>query len=127
MKGRFKTDIAHAKGLGSAHSGSHHWLAQRFTSVLLVVLITWMLYIISCTAGLRMSEVIEVVKKPYNVLAISLFAITAFYHATLGMQIIIEDYTQHRMARLTMLYGVKILSIVTAAALVVAMFYLMTL
>lgn len=127
MQGRFRTDIAKAKGLGAAHDGVHHWLAQRFSSVLVTILMIWMVLIIFCIAGKPFSEVIEIIKKPCNVLAISLFVVSTFYHANLGMQVIIEDYINCRIMRLCFLYGTKIVSIVTASAVVVAMFYLMTL
>lgn len=126
MQGRFRSGISKAKGLGSAHDGMHHWLAQRFSSVLVAVLMAWMVTLIVCTVGKPFSEVIEIIKKPYNVLAVALFTISSFYHADLGMQVIIEDYINCRAMRLFLLYSVKILSIVTASAVVVAMFYLMT-
>lgn len=127
MSGRFKTDIARAKGLGAAHHGIHHWLQQRFTAILNLVLFVWMLCILHHISGREFSEILELIKKPYNVMAVSLFAISVFYHATLGMQIIIEDYAHCRALRLVLLYGVRIVSLITATAVVIAMFYLMTL
>ena len=32
------TSIGKVRGLGSAHSGSHHWLLQRFTAIGLLLL-----------------------------------------------------------------------------------------
>lgn len=124
---KFRSDIAKAKGLGAAHDGVHHWLAQRFSSVFVAILLVWMLLIILYVVGKPFSEVIEIIKKPCNVLAISLFTLSSFYHANLGMQVIIEDYVHCRIMRIFFLYGTKIVSIVTASAVVVAMFYLMTL
>lgn len=127
MQGMFKTDISRAKGLGTAHNGAHHWLHQRFTAVLNLLLLFWMVFILYCISKHEFSEIIEIVKKPYNVLAISLFALSIFYHATLGMQIIIEDYSHCRAMRLILLYTIRIVSLITSSAVVVAMFYLMTL
>lgn len=127
MQERFRTNIAKAKGLGSAHDGVHHWLAQRFSSVLVTLTMIWMVCLIVSIVGKPFSEVIEIIKRPYNVLAISLFTISSFYHANLGMQVIIEDYVRCRMMRLFFLYSTKIISIVTTAAVVVSTIYLMTL
>ena len=35
------TSIGRVRGLGSAHSGSHHWLVQRFTAIGNLVLGIW--------------------------------------------------------------------------------------
>ena len=35
------TSIGRVRGLGSAHSGSHHWLMQRFTAIGNLVLGIW--------------------------------------------------------------------------------------
>lgn len=127
MQERFRTNISKAKGLGSAHDGVHHWLAQRFSSVLVTLIMIWMVCLIICVVGKPFSEVIEIIKKPYNVLAVCLFAISSFYHANLGMQVIIEDYVRCRAMRLFFLYSTQLISIITTSAVVVAMLYLMTL
>jgi len=38
------TNIGRVRALGSAHSGTKHWLAMRFTSVALLVLGFWLLF-----------------------------------------------------------------------------------
>ena len=35
------TSIGRVRGLGSAHSGAHHWLLQRFTAIGNLVLMAW--------------------------------------------------------------------------------------
>ena len=123
----FRSDIAKAKGLGAAHSGVHHWIHQRFTSAAMILLTGWMIYIIIQLAGREISEVIEMIKKPYNVLAISLFIINLFYHASLGMQVVIEDYAHCRAMRLILLFTVKSVSIITTVAMIIAVLSIMIL
>ena len=36
------TSIGRVRGLGSAHSGSHHWLLQRFTAIGNLLLVLWL-------------------------------------------------------------------------------------
>ena len=36
------TSIGRVRGLGSAHSGAHHWLLQRFTAVGNLLLSMWL-------------------------------------------------------------------------------------
>ena len=37
-----ETPIARVRGLGSAKTGSHHWLLQRFTAIGNLVLVLWL-------------------------------------------------------------------------------------
>ena len=36
--GRYRTDLARARGLGPAKTGAGHWLSERITSILLAPL-----------------------------------------------------------------------------------------
>lgn len=127
MTGRFRSDISKAKGLGSSHSGVHHWIHQRFTAVLLLALAGWIVCLITCVVGREISEVIDIIQRPYNVTAIALFVTALFYHASLGMQVIIEDYVHCRIVRLFTLFAVQIVSVITVFAMVVAVLHIMTL
>jgi succinate dehydrogenase / fumarate reductase, membrane anchor subunit len=127
MNKTFKSDMAKVKGLGSGHSGTHHWLHQRFSAVMMLVLTSWIMCLIGQISGKELSEVIEVIQKPYNVLAISLFVSVLFYHSSLGMQVIIEDYVHHRFTRAFLIFAVKIISIITVVAMFIAVLYLMRL
>ena len=127
MKNKFRSDLSIAKNLGSAGSGAHHWWHQRFTAILLTILAFWIFCFSWQLGGQELSGMLEVVKKPYHVIMLSLFVVAGFYHAALGMQIIIEDYVHCRIARLCMLLFVQIFSIVTVIAFLVAVLYVMTL
>ena len=37
------TSIGRVRGLGSAHSGSHHWMIQRFTAIGNMLLGGWLM------------------------------------------------------------------------------------
>ncbi len=126
MEDKYRSQISKAKGLGSGHSGLHHWMHQRFTAVLLLFFVGWIIQLIASINAVDLSQAIEIVKKPYNILVIALFVLTVFYHASLGMQIIIEDYTHCRLMRIFFLTLVKVISIITGSSMVVALLYLMS-
>lgn len=127
MKNKYRSALSIAKNLGSAGSGSSHWWHQRFTAVLLV-LFTWWLFCFSWElSGSELSGVVEVIKKPYNVVMLSLFTLIGFYHSVLGMQVVIEDYVHCRAVRLALLLIVQIFSIVTVISFLVAVLYVMNL
>ena len=127
MKNKFRSDLSIAKNLGSAGSGAHHWWHQRFTAILLTFAALWVFCFSWELSGEELSGMLEVVKKPYHVIMLSLFVVAGFYHAALGMQVVIEDYVHCRMARLCMLLLIQIFSIVTVIAFLVAVLYVMTL
>ncbi len=127
MKNKFRSDLSIAKNLGSAASGSRHWWHQRFTAIILVFSTIWLFVFSWELSGLERGGMIEVIKNPYNVIMLSIFTLTGFYHAALGIQVVIEDYVTCRAYRLVMLLIVQIFSIVTAIAFLVAVLYVMTL
>lgn len=126
MEDKYRSPAFKAKGLGSGHSGLHHWIHQRFTSVFMLFFVGWMVQIIASINTVDLSQAIEIIKKPYNIAAIALFILTIFYHASLGMQVIIEDYSRCRAMRIFLVTLVKIISIITSASMVVALLYLMS-
>lgn len=86
------TNIGRVRALGSAHSGTHHWLVQRFTAIGNLVL---GLYLVLSLLGLRswsFDAVHTWASKPVPATALALFVVSAFWHARLGLQVVIEDY-----------------------------------
>jgi succinate dehydrogenase / fumarate reductase membrane anchor subunit len=127
MKNKFRSDLYKAKNLGSAGSGSGHWWHQRFTAILLTLMTGWVFCFSWQLSGAELGEIIEVFKNPVHIVMVALFAIIGFYHAALGMQIVIEDYIHCRAMRLILLLSTQIFSIVTVFAFIVAVLYVMTL
>ena len=127
MKNKYRSDLSKAKNLGSAGSGSGHWWHQRLTAILLTLITAWLFCFSWEISNSTQSEIIEVFKKPYHVLMLTLFVMAGFYHAALGMQVVIEDYVHCRAVRLSLILMVQIFSIVTALAFILAVLYVMTL
>ena len=82
------------RGLGSAHSGSHHWLVQRFTAVGNLLLIVWLIASLLMLPNLRFLTLHEWIARPVPATAMALLIVTTFWHARLGMQVAFEDYVQ---------------------------------
>ena len=87
--------IAKARGLGSAKEGVHHWYAQRASAVLMIVLVGWLIYAIFSLSGADHSAAQAFVGHPVNAAFGILLIVTLFYHAVLGLQVVIEDYVHH--------------------------------
>lgn len=127
MKNKFKSDLSIAKNLGSAGSGSKHWWYQRFSSLMLVLVTAWLVTFSWDLGRAETSAIVEILKRPYNIIMLGIFVMSGLYHATLGMQVVIEDYVHCRAARLVTLLLVQVFSIVTAISFLIAVLHVMNL
>jgi succinate dehydrogenase / fumarate reductase membrane anchor subunit len=121
-----RSNLSKAKGLGSAKSGTHHWLMQRLSALLLVVMFAWFLQFCYSISTKNIHQVFTSIKTPYNSCGLALFVLASLYHGMLGMQIIIEDYIHSIAVRYLMIILLKIFVVITSAAFIVALVYLIT-
>jgi succinate dehydrogenase / fumarate reductase, membrane anchor subunit len=118
-----KTDIGKIKILKSTKHGSEHWIMQRFTAAVLAVLFVWFMYFCIKVSGKSYEEVAKTCKETQHFIPLMLFLTTAFYHSTLGMQVVIEDYVNDISYRFALIVLLKIFSFVTVFALVFSAIY----
>ena len=97
-----RTPIARARGLGSSKSGTGHFWWQRVTAIFLVPLVAWLLGMLVSLAGADLATVQATIAKPGNAIALALFALMLFWHAKLGIQVVIEDYVHTRGTEITL-------------------------
>ncbi len=100
------TPIGRVRGLGSAHSGSHHWLLQRFTAVGNLVLVLWLVGSLLAMNDYSFKAVHAWASQPLAASLLCLLILSTFWHARLGMQVMIEDYvheTANKFAVITLL------------------------
>lgn len=86
------TSIGRVRGLGSAKGGTHHWLLQRFTAIGNLLLTFWLAVSILLLPDLSYAAVAEWLARPIPAVAMALLVISTFWHARLGMQVMLEDY-----------------------------------
>lgn len=115
-----QTPLARVRGLGSAKEGSHHWRLQRLTSIALVPLSIWFVVSVVAMAGADYPAIVEWIRSPIVSVLLVLFIITLFYHAQLGVQVVIEDYVHSEWLRITVLVGTQFLLILLGLAAVIA-------
>ena len=100
------TEIGRVRGLGSAHHGAHHWLLQRFTAVGNLVLVLFLIVSLALLPGYDFSNMRGWVESPLVATALALLIVSTFWHARLGLQVLVEDYvktTGNRFAVLLLL------------------------
>jgi succinate dehydrogenase / fumarate reductase membrane anchor subunit len=94
--------LARARGHGSARDGARHWFAQRASAVLLVLLAAWLLYAAIALAGAEHAAVRAFLGRPLNAALLILLLVSLFYHAMLGLQVVIEDYVHQAATALVL-------------------------
>jgi succinate dehydrogenase / fumarate reductase membrane anchor subunit len=98
----YRTPIKVARGLGSGKSGVGHWWTQRVTAVVLVLLVPWLVGLLVSLVGADLQAARLAMARPWNAIALAAFVIAAFWHAKLGMQVVIEDYVHTRWIELAL-------------------------
>jgi len=96
-----RTPLGLVRGLGSAKEGTHHWWAQRLTAIALIPLCVWLIYSLVSMTGMEHSVVIEWIDSPIVTVLLILFIFSLFYHAQLGMQVVIEDYIESEVLKIS--------------------------
>lgn len=111
----FRAPIKQARGLGAARHGTGHWWAQRLTAVGLVPLMLWFVIGIASNAGAGYGAAVAWVGSPVNAVLLVLFFGALFYHASLGLQVILEDYVGNEALRLALIVLEKFAALLLAA------------
>ena len=102
-----RSTLGRVRGLGSAKEGVSHWWAQRTTALALVPLCLWFAASVIGLAGADYTAVVVWFKSPFNATLMILLIVATFYHAVLGLQVVLEDYVHHEGRKLASILIVK--------------------
>lgn len=91
-----------ARGLGSAKTGTSHFIRQRVTAIAAAILSVYTLGLILFCMRADYATAISVVKHPVNMIVLLGLVISMMWHAKLGIQVIIEDYVHTPLAGMTL-------------------------
>ncbi|BBK40078.1 succinate dehydrogenase, hydrophobic membrane anchor protein [Allostella vacuolata] len=117
---KMRSSLGRVRGLGSAKDGVGHWWLQRLTAVALVPLVLWFAASIVCQAGGDHAAVTAWLASPFPAITMILLSIATFYHAALGLQVVIEDYVNHEGLRLVAIAAMKLACFALGVAAVFA-------
>jgi succinate dehydrogenase / fumarate reductase membrane anchor subunit len=87
-----RTPLARAIELRSAKDGVHHWWMQRISAIALIPLTIWFIPAIIAQTGADYTAFVAWMRNPITVVLMDLLLIALFYHAALGLQVVVEDY-----------------------------------
>lgn len=117
---RYRSPLKTARGLGSAKEGLHHWLLQRYTAAALIFLACWFLYFVISLIHADYLTATDAIAKPWNAIALVAFLLAMFWHAQLGVQVVLEDYVHTPLAAIVSQTVVRFICILGALASVYA-------
>ena len=103
-----RSPLGRAIGLGSAKEGVEHWWLQRITAMALVPLSLWFVIAIIRLVGADVDSVRDWVGNPLPAILLVLLLIATFYHASLGLQVVIEDYIHAEFAKLGLVIIIRL-------------------
>ena len=114
-----RSNVAQATPLRSTSNGLKHWWKQRFTAIAMVPLSIWILQFLIRSHYMKIPQIMEALKAPYNLVPAMMFTCFGLYHGLLGMEIVIEDYIHCPVTSNTL---VIVLRLVTIATIMAGMF-----
>lgn len=87
-----RTPLKRAVGLGSAKDGTGHFIVQRITAIALLLLGAYLIGLFIALGGASYEQAHAIVADTVNATILVAFLIAMFWHAKLGLQVVIEDY-----------------------------------
>lgn len=109
------TSIGRVRGLGSSHHGAHHFLASRLSAVGNLILIPFLMVSLALMPTHDFATVHTWAGKPITSTALVLIMINTFYHARLGVQVMLEDYVHEDSGKVAVWLLVNTLPLAGAA------------
>lgn len=108
---QMRSPLGRVLGLGSAKEGVEHWWRQRTTALLLVPLTLWFVISVIGLVGADRTAIVAWMHNPMAAVFLVLLIAATFYHAALGLQVVIEDYVHGEAARIATLLVMRLLCI----------------
>jgi succinate dehydrogenase / fumarate reductase membrane anchor subunit len=112
--------LARVRGLGSAREGVGHWKLQRLTALANIVLVLWFVFSAASLSGSGYAEVRAWLASPVPAALMVLLVVSVFWHAKLGLQVVIEDYVHGEGPRVASLVALTLATCLLAAMCIVS-------
>lgn len=116
---RLRSPLGRAVGLGSAKAGFGHWWTARVTAAALVPLSVWFAASLIAHSGSGYETFTGWLGSPVTAVLMILLLIALFWHAALGLQVVVEDYV-HSGAKVWALLATRFLCFALAVVGILA-------
>jgi succinate dehydrogenase / fumarate reductase membrane anchor subunit len=102
-----RSPLGRVRGLGSAKEGTGHWFSEKLTALALVPLSVWFVAAVLGGIGADYATLKAWMSVPGNMTMMILLIVAFFWHASLSLGTVIEDYVHYKPAHLGGLIAVK--------------------
>ena len=121
-----KSPLGRVLGLGSAGTGTEHWLGQRLSAVAMVPLTLWFALSLLALPAMDFPVVSAWVAEPLHAVLLVLLVAALVYHSSLGTQVVAEDYLHSPGPRVIVLVLLRLAHVALAVGGVVAVILIAT-
>jgi len=115
-----RSPLGRAKGLGAAKSGLGHWWAQRITAIALLPLSLYFVVSVMLLENATRAQMAGYMAEPWNTVLFLCLIFALFYHLSLGLQVVIEDYVSSEGKRVASIMLLNFAIVVCALACAVS-------
>ncbi|MGH8123526.1 MAG: succinate dehydrogenase, hydrophobic membrane anchor protein [Rudaea sp.] len=116
----YQTPLKRVLALGSAHSGTRHFIVQRVTALALIPLTLWSVALALALVRADYAHARAMLHHPFAAVWLIAFTGALFWHAQLGLQVVIEDYVHTRWLEVVAQLAVKFFCVIAALTAVLA-------
>jgi succinate dehydrogenase / fumarate reductase membrane anchor subunit len=116
-----RSELGRVRGLGSAKEGVNHWWHQRLTAIALIPLSLWFVASLVFLTDTDHATAVHWLGSPISLGVMVLFIVALFYHAVLGIQVVIEDYVSRHGLRMVSIVLVQFAGFALAMAAIISL------
>ena len=109
-----QSPLGRARGAGSAHSGSAVWAFERITSVVLVPLSLWFVYVALRLSHADYATTRAFIASPAHAVLLLALIGAMFWHLAMGLSVVVEDYVRGHLCKFFYLLAIRAGSVLLA-------------
>ena len=104
----FKTPLGRVRGKGSAKDGTQTFWHQRLTAIALIPLATTFAGLMIALTGDNYESAVATMRSPLVGIAMLMFLLVGFYHMSIGLAHVVEDYVHSEPGKIALIIIVKL-------------------
>ena len=109
-----KTPLGRVRGLGAAGEGAEHWWDERLSSIAVLLLTIWLFVSLLRLPALDHGTLGEWLAQPLAAVPMLLLIFATFWHARMGLVVVVEDYVHEEGGKLFWLVLINFAAIFAA-------------